>query len=62
MTKWTPELEASIRAVGEYNEKQMKELLNPKTPVPVSALRIAFGSIKGTSVMKKACKEAALGI
>jgi hypothetical protein len=42
MAKWSNELETEIRDLGEYVDKQMKDLLNPEAGVNGSALRIAF--------------------
>lgn len=61
MTQWNPKLEQLIREVGDYTEKQMKDLLDPKTAATVSALRITFrGFTKGLPAMKKTCAEAGL--
>jgi hypothetical protein len=59
MAKWTPKLEKLVEKLGDYNEAQMKSLLNPKVPAPASALRIAFRAVtQGEPTMKKAFKEA----
>ena len=45
MLKWSNELEHEIRDLGDYVEKQMKDLLNPKASVTGSALRIVFRAV-----------------
>src|SRR5690349_16024608 len=48
--KWGGDLEGEIRELGDYVEKQMKDLLNPKASVTGSALRIAFRAVVGTQM------------
>lgn len=61
MTQWTPKLEKLIRELGEYTEKQMRDLLNPEAAATLSALRITFrGFTRGLPAMKKTCAEAGL--
>jgi hypothetical protein len=45
------DLESHIRDLGDYVEKQMKDLLDTKKGVTGSALRIAFRAVVGTQIM-----------
>lgn len=61
MAQWTPELEERIRKVGDYVEKQMKDLLNPAAGVTGTSLRVAFrGATTGMVRMGDACMEAGI--
>ncbi|MBI3441852.1 MAG: hypothetical protein HY052_08670 [Proteobacteria bacterium] len=60
MATWTPELEKLIRAVGEYAETQMKDILNPKASVIGTTLRALFRAVAsdGGKLVPKACRQA----
>ncbi len=61
MAKWTPELEALIRTVGNAVDKQMQDFVNPKSGVLGSGLRTVFRSVtQVTPAVNKACKKAGL--
>ncbi|TAL28380.1 MAG: hypothetical protein EPN97_14695 [Alphaproteobacteria bacterium] len=58
MTAWTPKLEAMIRAFGDIEERNTKDGCNPRLPMPVTVLRIAFRStVKGQPLFNKICAE-----
>jgi hypothetical protein len=42
MAEYTPELDRLISAYGDFFEKQLKDMLNPKQNAVSSTLRIAF--------------------
>ncbi|TAL27882.1 MAG: hypothetical protein EPN97_16095 [Alphaproteobacteria bacterium] len=42
MAEYTPELDKLISDYGNFFEKQLKDMLNPKTNAVASTLRIAF--------------------
>lgn len=59
MTQWTPELEQLVRKLGDYNEKQMKDLLDTKALPVASALRIVFRAVTtGEPLIREAFKKA----
>lgn len=61
MTQWTPELDKLVRKFSEYQEKQMKDALNPKATVLGSALRMAFrAKAYGISTYKEVCAATGL--
>jgi hypothetical protein len=58
---WSPALERSIRDLGDYVERQMKDLLNPAASVTGTSLRVAFrGVVQGMPLMDEACTEAGI--
>lgn len=58
MTAWTSKLEALIRDFGDIEERNTKDGCNPRLPMPVTVLRIAFRSTtKSQPLFNKICAE-----
>lgn len=58
MAEWTPKLEALVRDFAECEERNTKDGCNPRMPMAVSVLRIAFrSSTKSQPLYKKICAE-----
>lgn len=53
MTDWNKKTEKIIRDLGDHNEKMMKDLLNPKTTVTGSMLRIVFRAAVRGKLLKR---------
>jgi hypothetical protein len=61
MTDWTPENEKLIRELGDFMDKQMRDVLDPKASTLGTSSRVAFNfASHGASLFKRA--EAQLGL
>jgi hypothetical protein len=59
MAAWNRALENTIRALGDYVENQMNDLVNPKASAAMTSLRMAFRSVaRGLPLMHNACVRA----
>lgn len=58
MTQWNSDIEASVRAAGDYADLQMKEMLRPDATAVASFLRMTFRAVAGASVLTQACQDA----
>lgn len=61
MTEWNQKLETLIRKFAAYQDKQMRDAVNPKASAIASGLRMAFRAVAGgRSSYEKACQAAGL--
>jgi hypothetical protein len=58
MTEWNPKIEMLIRELGDYTERQMKDLLKSDAPVTGTALRCVFRGVStGIPLKRRLQKE-----
>ncbi|MEZ0224523.1 MAG: hypothetical protein ACAH83_08220 [Alphaproteobacteria bacterium] len=60
MTEWNPETEKLIRDLGDYLDKQMKDMLNPRASAAGTALRSVFRAVAVGKPLKRRMNKAGL--
>jgi hypothetical protein len=61
MPSWNPDMEPHLRKLGDYLETQINDLLDPKTSVTGTSMRILFRTLStGMRAIDHACDKAGM--